>query len=211
MVWVSGEWWAAAVGWRLFVGWPRCISFRRPPSRVDCSMSESAMLRTFVAVSAPCPAPLARLIKELGQLGRALKCSSPRGLHCTLRFLGDTSAESVAGLGRAIADAVEDVPRFQANMIGTGAFPNVDRPNVVWAGLEAAELEALYERIDEAVSEFGYASERRPFHPHVTLARVKRRPPPELRTLIEQHADTSWGEIPIDAVELFKSTLTPAG
>lgn len=174
-------------------------------------MSDSAMLRTFVAVSAPCPAPLARLIKELGQLGRALKCASPRGLHCTLRFLGDTPAESVDGLGRAIAEAVEDFPRFPASMIGTGAFPNVDRPNVVWAGLEAAELVALQERIDEAVSKFGYASERRPFRPHVTLARVKRRPPPELRGLIQQHSETSWGEVPVDAVELFKSTLTPAG
>ena len=175
------------------------------------NVSRQKRLRTFVAVSIPCPISLARLLRELGQFGHALRCQSPRGLHCTLRFLGDTSAETADPLAEAIAEAVADVRRFSVEITGLGAFPNPDRPNVVWAGLQAPTLDDLFERIDAVASEFGYPSESRPFRPHVTLARVKGRPPPKLHPLLQEHSDTAWGKVAIDSVELYKSTLTPAG
>jgi 2'-5' RNA ligase len=174
-------------------------------------MPAPKLLRTFVAIATPCPPDLARVLRELGQFGSAVKASAPRGLHCTLRFLGDTAAETAARLGPAIAQAVADIPSFSAEMIGMGAFPNPQRPNVVWAGLRAVPLAALFEQVETVATNFGYSADRLPFKPHVTLARVKHQPPARLAELMQQHADTNWGAFDVTAVELFKSTLTPAG
>lgn len=175
------------------------------------SMTAAKLLRTFVAVSSPCPAELARTLKELGNLGSAVRACTPRGLHCTLRFLGDTSPETAERLGPALAHAVDDVPAFSAELIGMGAFPAPERPNVIWAGLTAAPLTTLFERIDAVATDLGYAVDRLPFKPHVTLARVKQRPPARLAELLQQHAQTRWGSFDVTHVELFQSTLTPTG
>jgi RNA 2',3'-cyclic 3'-phosphodiesterase len=153
---------------------------------------------------------LARLLKELGGLGSAVKASAPRGLHCTLRFLGDTSPETAEQLGPAIAQAVADVPEFSAALIGIGAFPGPQRPNVIWAGLKADPLMTLFERIEAVAGSFGYRPEQKPFNAHVTLARVKNRPP-RLAELMQEHTETKWGTFEVTSVELFKSTLTPGG
>ncbi|MBL8849887.1 MAG: RNA 2',3'-cyclic phosphodiesterase [Planctomycetaceae bacterium] len=168
-------------------------------------------IRTFIAFSLPCPTELARVLKQLGLMAPAVKATSPRGLHCTLRFLGDTSVETAAALGPEMALAVRDLPPFTARLQGLGAFPNPARPNVVWAGIESPALQTLFERIDEVASRAGFAADHRPFRPHVTLARIKQRPPPPLGHLLQQHVATGWGEFEVDAVSLYKSTLSPAG
>jgi 2'-5' RNA ligase len=174
-------------------------------------MSALSLLRTFIACATPCPPGLARLLKELGGLGSAVKASSPRGLHCTLRFLGDTSPETAEQLGPAIAAAVAGVCSFSVELVGIGAFPDPQHPNVIWAGLPADPLTTLFERIENVAIEFGYRPEQRPFHPHVTLARVKHRPPPRLAELMQEHAGTRWGTFDVTSVELFQSTPTPSG
>ena len=174
-------------------------------------MPASSLLRTFVACATPCPPDLARLLKELGGLGSAVKASAPRGLHCTLKFLGDTAPETAAQLGPSLAAAVSDVSPFSVELVGIGAFPDAQRPNVIWAGLQADPLITLFERIEAVATGFGYRPEQRPFHPHVTLARVKHRPPPRLAELMQEHAGTKWGKFEVNGVELFKSTPTPSG
>jgi 2'-5' RNA ligase len=174
-------------------------------------MPRESCLRLFTAISVPCPPQLARLLKELGQLGSAVKAMSPRELHCTLRFLGDTLPETAARLGPAIADALRDFPALTAELVGIGAFPAPQRPNVVWAGLQAVPFSALFERIAGIATDFGYEADRLPFKPHVTLARVKHRPPPKLAELMQQHAEVRWGLVEMTEIELFRSTLTPDG
>lgn len=174
-------------------------------------MPDAVSLRTFFAVATPCPAPLARVLKELERLGSALKCAAPRGLHCTLKFLGPTSPDTAAALGAALPGALADCRPFSAELQGVGTFPNAERPTVVWAGLAAPELIDLQQKLESLAAGFGFVPENRPFHPHVTLARVKYRPPPQLRQLLEQHATTRWGTFDVTAVEFLKSTPTPAG
>jgi len=174
-------------------------------------MPSPDLIRTFVGFSTPCPPDLARLLKELAQLGFPVKASAPRSLHCTLRFLGDTSRETADRLGPAITQALADVRTFSAAMTGIGAFPGPQRPTVVWTGLVAPELTDLYQRVEDVAVSFGNVRENKPFRPHVTLARIKLRPPPRLAELMQQHADQQWGAFDITAVELFKSTRTSVG
>jgi len=66
--------------------------------------------------------------------------------------------------------------------------------------------------LDEAMNAVGFTRERRPFHPHVTLGRVRgTRGLNALRRAVQEHEGFDAGEIPIDEVTLFESELGRGG
>jgi 2'-5' RNA ligase len=153
------------------------------------------LIRCFIAIKIPGFDPLRRVLKELAQMGRALKAVEPDNLHVTLKFLGDTDLDLIGEIG----SLVEQTARLE-------------RPSVVWAGLEGAEtLTAIAADLETGLEELGFARENRPFVPHLTLARVKARPPESLRPLLSRHAKTEFGTATIDQVELIRSELRPEG
>jgi 2'-5' RNA ligase len=169
-------------------------------------------IRCFVAVQVDCGPELRRVLRELNEMGRALRAMSPDHLHVTLKFLGDVPLEQTAAIARAIAESVRDVPAFTAELRGLGAFPHLDRPTVVWVGYaEPRLMSQLAEQIEIVLNPLGFPREQRPFQPHATLARVKSRPPDSLRQLVEQHAATSFGSTEVESVELYQSELGQEG
>ena len=61
---------------------------------------------------------------------------------------------------------------FSIAIQGTGVFPPRGRPSVLWAGVADSDaLVALHAAIGTAVVACGLEIERRPYVPHVTLAR----------------------------------------
>ncbi len=151
-------------------------------------------MRTFAAIRCGRAAAksLCRLATAWAANDRALRVPHENDFHITLHFLGNTDERDVADIGRAMADAVEDIPPFGVTYRGVGAFPRPERPRVLWAGVdpEAAEaLEHVARSIHRAVGDLGYPPDRRKFHPHVTLARVHQRPQPATMQLL-----TSDGE-----------------
>ncbi len=141
-----------------------------------------------------------------------LKAVSPDNLHVTLKFLGDVALQRTAEVSRTLVEAAAGEPAFSAELRGLGAFPSAGRPSVVWAGLMGADaLVRLAERLEASLELQGFARESRAFHPHLTLARVKGRPPAGLRTLLERHAATSFGTVGIASVELYQSELRREG
>ena len=172
----------------------------------------SRTIRAFVAVRVDCGPELRRVIRDLNEMGRAVRALSPDNLHVTLKFLGDVPPEQTAAIGGAISEAVRDAPAFTAELRGLGVFPHPDRPTVVWTGYAVPDpMTQLAERIETALGPLGFPRESRPFHPHVTIARVKSRPPGTLRALVEQHAATPFGPTDVEAVELFQSELNKDG
>lgn len=132
-------------------------------------------MRAFVAVVPPPPAlePLVRAVAPL----RTLPASwvAPERLHLTLVFLGEVA--DPLPYGAALASAVAGVEPFSLRIAGGGAFPRVARPQVLWAGVEGdvealARLARLARRTARAA---GIDVERKPYVPHVTVARVRRR------------------------------------
>ena len=169
-------------------------------------------IRAFVAVDVVCGPELRRVLRELNEMGRAVRAMSPDHLHVTLKFLGGVPLEQTAGIARAIAESVRAAPAFTAELRGLGAFPHLDRPTVVWVGYaEPGLMSGLAEQIEIGLNPLGFAREQRPFHPHATLARIKSRPPDSLRQLVEQHAATSFGSTDVGSVELYQSELTKEG
>jgi RNA 2',3'-cyclic 3'-phosphodiesterase len=172
----------------------------------------SRRIRAFIAVKIEATPPLRKVLAELGTLGRAVRPVGADGLHVTLKFLGDTDLNLIPDVARTVEAVTSGVAAFEVRFVGLGAFPRRDRPSVVWAALQHAEpLCAMADQLDLRLSGLGFAAENRRFVSHLTLARVKARPPAELDEIIERHAATDFGMAAIDAVELLQSELTPAG
>jgi len=169
-------------------------------------------IRAFVAVRIPPPAALRPVLAELAAMGRPLKAVRPDDLHVTLKFLGDTDPRSIPDVARSVAEAAGAPAPFEIELAGLGVFPNPARPTVVWAGIRRAEpLVELACELETRLEPLGFAPERRAFVPHLTLARVKSRPPAELGALLERHRETVFGAAMIDAVLLLQSELRPEG
>lgn len=148
---------------------------------------------------------------------RAVRWVRPEGIHVTLKFLGDVPVSQIPDLHAALDEAVKGHAPFKLRAEGLGAFPTMQRPSVVWVGVEGdiRQLKALRRSVEENVSPLGYPTENRSFTPHLTLGRVQRRAArSDVDTVGElvQGADVgvlaSW---PVDALGLIRSELKPGG
>ena len=92
---------------------------------------------------------------------------------------------------------------FEARLSDVGGFPNAVRPRVIWVGVEpTSKLHAVHSRLH---SHLRLAPERRDFHPHITLSRIKQINGPPV---LPKPSRVSWT---VDRVTLYKSELTPSG
>ena len=135
-------------------------------------------------------------------------------LHLTLRFLGDIDDDARFAVAEFLRGHLAGSSPFQLHVQGAGAFPNVRRPSVIWAGAGpvTGPLETVQARCEGACRHAGLAPEPKPFHPHITLARIKdRQAPAELAQAIERERAFTAGEFVVRGMSLFRSELTPRG
>lgn len=170
------------------------------------------MIRAFIAIDVSATPPLKPVLTALSRMGRAVRPVPDGPLHITLKFLGDIDPAFVPQVTQAIEQAAQSSHEFTLELRGLGAFPDAQRPNVIWVGCgEAPILTELVQQIDAGLFAIGIPREARPFHPHATLARVKARPPQELAELLSKHTATVFGTAGVDEVKLYQSDLTPQG
>ena len=103
------------------------------------------------------------------------KWVDPQSIHLTLKFLGNVDADKIDSITQAIQDAASTVTSFDLKINGLGCFPNPRRVQTIWIGLtgDIDKLQALQRNIESYVSPLGFPTEKRPFTPHLTLARVR--------------------------------------
>jgi 2'-5' RNA ligase len=94
--------------------------------------------------------------------------------HITLWFLGDVPEGRLSDLERILGRAAALVAPFRSNLSGCILFPDERRPRVVALGVPDLEGEwaALAGSLRKPLKAGGFALEERPFHPHLTLARL---------------------------------------
>ncbi len=113
------------------------------------------------------------------------KSGSAENWHITLRFVGKVGR---AGYEKLLAglDQADLGSGFALGFAGLGAFPKPARAAVLWLGVErgAEELSDLAAIVEDATVSAGFMPEERPFHPHLTLSRI--RPPQDVRRLIDE-------------------------
>jgi len=173
-------------------------------------------MRLFVAVDLPDHAKeqLASLVAELRACRADVRWVSADAMHLTLKFLGNVDARELGGIDEALQRVAGAARPTRGRLRDIGSFPHMSRPRVLWAGVQTAgsALVDLATDLDEAMNAVGFTRERRPFHPHVTLGRVRgTRGLNALRRAVQEHEGFDAGEIPIDEVTLFESELGRGG
>ncbi len=137
-------------------------------------------------------------------------------IHLTLKFLGDVSVSNLNMLTDLIQTEISGHHQFDISVGGSGAFPNIRQPRIIWVGVEApAELTAIQNGIEATTGRLGYAREERAFSPHLTLGRVSRNATSqEIKAITKALDATKVGFLGVTCVEkvhLYRSDLQPNG
>ena len=177
-------------------------------------MADTARVRVFVAVdlAAEVHQAVVRVKAELAQARSDVRWVRDEGLHATMKFLGSVSPAQLDAVRDAVARAARPIARFAVRARGLGAFPSLERPRVLWVGLDGAPLIELAGALDDALAPLGFARETRPFHPHVTLGRVAgRRGWQAVERVLKRHWSDDFGVSHVDRITTYRSELRPGG
>jgi 2'-5' RNA ligase len=139
---------------------------------------------------------------------------NPEKIHLTLKFFGGIEESRIDPIFKAIEEPIRNTALFSLKVRGVGAFPHLKNPRVIWMGLvdEREALISLQKQIETQLEKIGFQPEDRPFHPHLTLGRMKSsRGKEELVERMEEHKEEEFGDIPVERVTLFQSDLRPSG
>lgn len=132
-------------------------------------------MRLFIALHLPdhVRGALAAAQERLRRGNPPVRWTDATNIHLTLQFLGETGAALVPALVAGLADL--HVPPIRLTLSGLGAFPGLQRPRVIWAGVagDLAALDRLRAAVFALTTPLGFAPETRPFTPHLTLGRLR--------------------------------------
>lgn len=168
-------------------------------------------MRSFLALEVPDPVTgyLRSVIERLAVRTSGVKWVKKEGIHITLKFLGEIEEGTAAKLHQALLPVGSQFSRFMVSLKELDAFPSRRRARVVVVklGKGAEEMKALFREVEERLGGFDFKREAREFTAHITLGRM-RTPAPFPNGDVPAVEEM---EFPVEALVLFKSTLTPAG
>lgn len=183
---------------------------------VNKPATDSKPVRMFVALDLP---EMAR--KDIAAWGEseltdpALRVVAPEALHVTLAFLGNRAPAEVERIERAMEE-VADIPVL-LELGGPVGRPTGDRPRLVALPVLHRPVEALEERLSEVLAFDGlYEPGKRPFWPHVTVARVRAegrgsRRPRRVKVPTGPSPTKRIGWFDGVRISLYRSELQPSG
>jgi 2'-5' RNA ligase len=156
---------------------PVCLAGPRPSWVLP---ADNQQVRLFVSLVPP--AVVLDALPSVPAEARAVRLEQ---VHLTLAFLGEVTDPSPLMPALATTRTLA-APRLA--LFGSGRFGNA-----VWLGLsgDLDQLETLARTVQDSVRACGFALERRPWRPHLTIARG--RPWPLLRDYAGPAA--SWEEV----------------
>ena len=169
--------------------------------------------RTFIALelSESLKEGILALTEELS--GRGVRASWARRstLHLTLKFLGDVEETSLREIVAAVARASSRVSAFSFQTRSLGAFPSTRRPRVLWLGIEPQdELLALHEAVESELADLGFPRERRRFHPHLTIGRIREPRAESIQEILDELVAPEE-RVEVKDTRVMRSTLRPGG
>lgn len=178
-------------------------------------------IRTFIAAKLD-----ETLIQEISHLqstlreapgGRAVTWVRPESIHLTFKFLGDIEEVRLPDIYEAVQQACSRQQTFTILVSGLGCFPHINRPRVIWVGLQDDQHRAqrLQQDIEDELARRNYPREDRPFQPHLTLGRVRSSAQSSeveaIGKTIATHPIGQLGILQVAQVHVIASSLTPSG
>jgi len=154
---------------------------------------------------------LERLRRAGSERGFRVSWVPPANLHVTLKYLGWTRPDAAFGVRDQLRTRLEGKKGFDIEATGTGAFPSTAAARVVWVGVRdpSGALAELAREVDRAMVDLGYAAETRPYHPHVTLGRV--REPADVAELLAAVGPPSFGNSFVREMVVYESVTKSNG
>lgn len=167
-------------------------------------------MRVFVAIDLPAEVKgqVRECQKILSTSAARLAMVNPEMVHITLKFLGEVEPR----MAERIASELERIEYTPFSIVVSGVSgENRHRPRVVWANvMDGGECARLAGMVENALVHLGFEREKRPFVPHVTIARVKQYHN-SLQEAIKRISGARLGEAKVEGIALKQSTLRPEG
>ena len=175
------------------------------------------MPRLFVAIDLPDEARAAiaaeqrRIMAKLDPRRRVTIVRTEH-MHLTLVFIGEVDEARRAAIAEQMAHDI-DQPAFDLVFGGIGVFPPRGAPRVLWLGVSRGSDLAidLQHRVSARLQAAGVEPERRPFNPHLTIARWRESRPADAERVIEPAGGGTVATVRVTAVTLYESRLSSAG
>ncbi|NHZ86350.1 MAG: RNA 2',3'-cyclic phosphodiesterase [Planctomycetia bacterium] len=177
-------------------------------------MSER-LLRTFISVTLPKKiVSVSNMLKTtVSSKKDNIKWVNPGNIHLTLKFLGHTPLEAADEINKVLKDLVTRHSGMELLINGTGCFPIIERPRVLWLGVEGniSPLQNFVGDINKGLEKLGFPLDENDYIPHITLARVKY--PPKDTPDITNFINTSYEPLKfnINRIRFMSSELFPNG
>jgi 2'-5' RNA ligase len=129
--------------------------------------------------------------------------------HITLRFLGDLTDVRVETVIARLDGSLAVAPG-RVWLDGVGAFPRPSKASVAFCSVDDPQdvLGALSGLCEEAAIDIGCEPEDRPFHPHLTLSRL--RPPIDLQRALSM-IELFRVPVDVDAVSVMRTKSVRGG
>ena len=180
---------------------------------------EMRVIRSFLALKLNLPtvenlsAMLTQLMSSCKEADIDVRWVPPPNIHVTLRFLGQITEPMSHAVRDMLEPIVTKTPAFDLECKRLGAFPDTRKPRVIFAELGEGSgiLSDLYTAVYERLLTAGFSFEDKPFHPHVTIGRVKHAPAGALSSILEERAESFFGTSLIRHFYCYQSDLTPHG
>ncbi|MBL7013414.1 MAG: RNA 2',3'-cyclic phosphodiesterase [Candidatus Marinimicrobia bacterium] len=152
------------------------------------------MKRTFISIPIPSRVlGIKQMLVSTFEDPSEIKWVKNINLHLTLKFLGDTKDESVEKINAVLSKIAPNVLLDDLTISNTGCFPNIDRPTVLWLGIEGdtQSLIQLVDKINTRLESIGIPINEEPYTPHITIARIKYtdKKPPDAKIFLQSKYD----------------------
>ena len=167
-------------------------------------------MRTFVAIEISNDNIINSIKKFQSEVNINAKPVEPKNFHFTLQFLGEISEE----ISQKIIQALRNIEfsSFNVNLKGVGAFPKSKFPRVIWVGTDndgGNMLIQLSKKVEKALEPLGFFSDK-PFKPHITVFRIKKKIG-DITNELNRQKTIDFGIQEVTNLKLKKSELTPDG
>ncbi|MGC5326655.1 RNA 2',3'-cyclic phosphodiesterase [Brevibacillus sp. SYSU BS000544] len=175
-------------------------------------------MRLFVAFDIPdnVVTVLSQAQKQLRQEIQADRWQPMHNLHLTLHFLGEVNESLLPSICEDMNIVSSIIQPFTLVLGSFGAFPSIERPRVLWVGLEG-NRKALVQTHQLLGKRFdlhpGLSYDSREYKPHITLARSPRfsqgvMPVQEWNEKFLPETPVRWQ---VSQINLYRSELRPEG
>ncbi|HVN79205.1 MAG TPA: RNA 2',3'-cyclic phosphodiesterase [Terriglobia bacterium] len=176
---------------------------------------EKDQVRSFICIEIPpsIQSRIEELQRRLRPSGADVSWVKASNIHLTLKFLGDVSQSQLAAVRSGLLIACKGQAPVDLKIGGTGAFPSLRNPRVLWVGVAGISetLTTLHKAIEEMLEKEGFPRENKPFSPHLTFGRI--RSPHKVDSLADALAREEFvaESIQTERVILMRSQLSPGG